>query len=67
MSKMSFSVRLADYQSRLAVKEAGLKKKKKKKGKKKKKNLSFSQNGQSISRSNKRRSKKDPRMDTPFL
>ena len=34
---MSFSVRLADYQSRLAVKEAGLKKKKKKKGKKKKK------------------------------
>ena len=62
--KMSFSVRPADYQSRLAVKEAALKKERKKK---KKKNLSFSQNGQRISRSNKRRSKKDPRMDTPFL
>lgn len=59
---MSFSVRPADYQSRLAVKEAALKKERKKK-----KNLSFSQNGQRISRSNKRRSKKDPRMDTPFL
>ena len=67
MSKMSFSVRLADYQSRLAVKEAGLKKKKKKGKEKKNKNLSFSQNGQRISRSNKRRRKKDPRMDTPFL
>ena len=63
--KMSFSVRPADYQSRLAVKEAALKKERKKE--KKKTNLSFSQNGQRISRSNKRRSKKDPRMDTPFL
>ena len=38
---MSFSVRLADYQSRLAVKEAGLKKKKKKGKKKKKKPFFF--------------------------
>ena len=39
---MSFSVRPADYQSRLAVKEAALKKQNKTK-------LSFSQNGQRIS------------------